>query len=224
MLSKIFSTDIFYRWLDRVNDYVAKNSLDPVQPDLTEAFKERESVKDLLDNFEEVQQELLQAARYATPIQGDMFFEEDITNDGKWHKFILKWYSRPTPNARVQCPKTLGILKRHKDIRLAMVSCLEPQARIEPHEGPWRGSVRVHIGLKTPNRRECYIEVAGTQYYWMDGQVLAFDDTYEHYVWNSTLYPRIILFLDIERKMKTWHSKLLVWFLNRTVARLSARD
>ena len=224
MLSKIFSTDIFYRWLDRVNDYVANNSLDPVQPNLTDTFKERDSVKELLDNFEEVQQELLLAARYATPIQGDLFFDEDITNDGKWHKFILKWYSRPTPNARIQCPKTLGILERHKDIRLAMVSCLEPNARIEAHEGPWRGSVRVHIGLKPPNRTDCYTMAAGQSVFWQDGQVLAFDDTYEHSVQNNTIYPRIILFLDVERRMKTWHSKFLVWFLNRTVARLSARD
>lgn len=224
MLSRIFSTDILYRWLDKVNAYVAKNSFDPVQANLTEVMAERKSIKDLLENFEEVQQELLQSARYATPIQGDMFFEEDITNDGKWHKFILKWYSRPTPNARVQCPKTLKILKRHKDIRLAMVSSLEPQARIEAHEGPWKGSIRVHIGLKTPNRKDCFIMVDGQSQFWNDGQVLAFDDTYEHYVQNNTLYPRIILFLDVERKMKSWHSKFVVWFLNRTLARLTARD
>jgi len=224
MLSRIFSTDIFYKGLDRINDYIANNSFDPVHANLTETFAKRACVTDLLDNFEEVQQELLQAAQYATPIQGDLFFDEDITKDGKWHKFILKWYSKPTPNARVQCPRTLEILGRHKDIRLAMVSHLEPKARIEAHSGPWRGSVRVHIGLQTPNSKNCFIMVDEQLQFWRDGQVLAFDDTYEHYVTNGTFYPRSILFLDVERKMKTWHSKFVVWLLNRTVARLSARD
>ena len=88
MLSRIFSTDILYRWLDKVNAYVAKNSFDPVQADLTEVMAERKSIKDLLENFEEVQQELLQSARYATP-DTEICSLKRISPMTGWHKFIL---------------------------------------------------------------------------------------------------------------------------------------
>ena len=224
MLS-FFSTDLFYSIMDRINGYVGKNSLDPVQPDMAGTMRERPCIKDLIDNFNEVKAELLAASAYSTSIQGDVFFGEDITNDGKWHKFILKWYSKPTPNAKIQCPRTLEILERHKDIRLAMVSILEPGARIHSHRGPWKGSIRCLLGIQTPNSEQCYLDVNdGNKLSFYDKELVAFDDTYDHFAINDTQDSRIVLFLDCERKMRTWHSKFFVWLANRTICRLTARE
>ena len=44
----------------------------------------------------------------------------------------------------------------------------------------------------------------------MDSDIVAFDDTYEHSVANNTNRSRIVLFLDIDRRMKyTWAQTIL---------------
>jgi beta-hydroxylase len=55
------------------------------------------------------------------------------------------------------------------------------------------------MGIFTPNDEKCNIIVGGDKYYWKDGEDVMFDDTIMHEVKNETNYPRVILFLDIER-------------------------
>lgn len=221
---KVFGGDGFYRLLDRLNVYISNNTLDPATPDVTEAMLSRPSIQGLLDYYPEIRKEILDCVDLATPIQGDLFFEEDITNDAKWDKLYIKWYKSPTKLAKAHMPTLVKVLEDHTDIRLAMVSILKPDARIHPHEGPWKGSIRVHLGIDVPNDERCFISVNGVQHYWENGGILGFDDTYVHHVMNGSKGSRVILFLDLERKMRTWHSRLLVWFMNRTVARLTARE
>lgn len=185
---------------------------------------QRQSVQDLLNYYPAIREEILAALPLATPIQGDLFFDEDITNDAKWDKLYIKWYKSPTKLAKANMPTLIEVLKDHTDIRLAMVSILKPDAQIHPHEGPWKGSIRVHLGIDVPDDDRCYISVNGRQHYWKNGKILAFDDTYVHHVINGSKDLRVILFLDVERKMRTWHSRLVVWLMNRTVARLTARE
>jgi hypothetical protein len=221
---KILDTPAAQRVINRINEWIYARSLDPVTPVLTETAEGRSCVQDLMGHFDEVEREVLAALPTATPIQGDMFFGTDITNDGLWDKIYLKWYNRPSARARELFPKTLEIIERHRDIHLAMVSILKPGARIWPHKGPWSGSIRVHIGVRTPQDLQCYIHVGGHRLVWMNGQMIAFDDTYIHEVRNKTDQPRIILFLDIERRMNGHIAQAIVRFLNLTVARLTTRE
>lgn len=222
--NKALNSDGFYSLLDRLNGYIGNNTSDPATPDLTEAMLTRASVQELLDSYPAIREEILDCLDLASPIQGDLFFEDDITNDAKWDKLYIKWYKSPTKLAKARLPKLVKVLEDHKDIRLAMVSILKPDAQIHPHEGPWKGSIRVHLGIDVPNDDRCYISVNGVQHYWRNGEILGFDDTYVHHVRNGSKDLRVILFLDLERKMRTWHGRFLVWFMNRTVARLTARD
>lgn len=222
--NKILSADTFFDVLDKINVYIAKNSLDPAYSVLTGTMLQRQSVQALLHSYPAIREEILKAIPLATPIQGDLFFEEDITNDAKWDKLYIKWYKSPTKLAKAHLPTLVEVLEDHNDIRLAMVSILKPDAQIHPHEGPWKGSIRVHLGIDVPSDDRCYISVSGRQYYWKNGKILAFDDTFVHHVENGSKDLRVILFLDVERKMRTWHSKFVVWFLNRTLARLTARE
>ena len=82
-----------------------------------------------------------------------------------------------------------------------MFSLLEPGAKIKPHYGPLRGIVRLHVGLDTPNDPECYILVDGKRYHWKDGEIVIFDDTYEHQVHNNTDKARMVLFCDVQRPL-----------------------
>lgn len=211
--------------IDRINRWVCKHSADPILPNLTKTAMERESVRDIMDHFPSIRDEILAALPYAQPIQGDMFFGPDITDDGKWDRIYIKWYAPPSKRAREIFPVTTQIIERHKDVHLAMISILRPGAKIKAHRGPWCGSFRVHVGVSTPKKSlRCQIVVANQVYFWRDGEVFAFDDTYWHSVHNDTDEARVILFLDVERKMEGWWRQSIVRFLNKTVARLTTRD
>ena len=56
--------------------------------------------------------------------------------------------------------------------------------------------LRIHLGLKIP-RKECGIEIGGTQLSWSEGEVLIIDDSFEHFVWNDSREERMIFILDI---------------------------
>jgi beta-hydroxylase len=209
--------------LDKVNGWIKRHSSDPLEPLLPNVLQ-RPSVQDFVNNFDAVKKEILHHRDVATLIQGDMFFGPDITRDGKWKRVYIKWYAPIKSKARTLFPRTCDLLDRHSDIHLAMVSVLEPGGVIHTHSGPWAGSIRVHIGLQTPNDPRCFIKINGISYWWTDGGIVAFDDTYDHFVVNSTLKSRIILFLDVERKMKTPFKQFVVNMLNRTLGRLTTRE
>lgn len=71
-----------------------------------------------------------------------------------------------------------------------------------PHEGPWSGVLRMHLGVDIPTDGEgCTLSVRGEQYQWKDGEVVVFDDTYEHFAINLTDHPRVVLFMDYMRPL-----------------------
>ena len=52
------------------------------------------------------------------------------------------------------------------------------------------------------DEEKCFIDVEGDRYHWKNGEVMIFDDTYNHYAVNGTDKLRVILFLDYMRPMK----------------------
>lgn len=220
---RLLETPLAQSMVDSVNGWIKRHSADPLEPFLPSVLQ-RPSMQVFVDCFPQIKKEILDRRDVATLIQGDMFFGSDITRDGKWKRIYIKWYAPIKEKARTLFPKTCDLLDRHPDIHLAMVSVLEPGGVILPHSGPWAGSIRVHIGLETPNDPRCYIEINGQGYWWTDGGMMAFDDTYDHFVVNSTKKSRVILFLDVERKMDTPFRQFILNVLNRTLGRLTTRD
>ena len=215
----------FISYLTEVlNPWIHRNSLDPTTTFLTDAILARQSAQDLLAALPIILDETARARHKASPIQGDLFFDSRVTNDGLWKKYYLKWYAKPSKRALTDFPATLAVINRHPDIHLAMLSILEPRATIHPHAGPWAGCIRVHIGLTTPNSPNCFISLNGQRYSWKDRELVAFDDTTQHWVVNDTETPRTVLFLDFERKMKSKRTQIILNLLNRTVGKLTTRE
>lgn len=133
-----------------------------------------------------------------------------------WKRFYLKWYGDELPSAATLCPATVDLLRRIPVIKAAMFAMLPPGSRLVRHRDPYAGSLRYHLGLVTPNHRQCFINVDGETYYWKDGESVMFDETYIHFAENSTDTDRIILFCDVERPM----SNPLARAFNRTFSRL----
>jgi beta-hydroxylase len=126
-----------------------------------------------------------------------------------WKRFYLKWYGEPLASAQALCPKTVELLNAIPGIKAAMFATLAPNSKLNPHRDPFAGSLRYHLGLITPNSRDCRIFVDGEEHAWGDGKDVVFDETFVHWVENRTDQTRVILFADVERPLRTrWMSAI----------------
>jgi beta-hydroxylase len=132
-----------------------------------------------------------------------------------WKRFYLKWYDDFLPSAKALCPKTTELLAKIPSVNAAMFTLLPPGSRLGAHRDPFAGSLRYHLGLMTPNSKDCNILVDGEPYYWKDGEAVMFDETYIHQAENKTDVTRVILFCDIERPL----SNRFMRAVNRTIGR-----
>ncbi|KPQ02281.1 MAG: beta-hydroxylase LpxO [Idiomarinaceae bacterium HL-53] len=128
-----------------------------------------------------------------------------------WSKFYLKWYGYTHDSAKRTCPNTVALISKLPQVKGAMFTLLPPGSKLTPHSDPFACSLRYHLGLKTPNDDNCWINVDNQQYSWRDGEALLFDETYVHHVSNNTDKHRLILMLDVERPMG-WIGKLVNFF------------
>jgi beta-hydroxylase len=159
----------------------------------------------LKNNWEKIRNEALHIYRSgnSTIIKGDMFFK-NIADNG-WKKFYIKWYGPITDESYSLCPITTKLIEQLPEIKLAMFSILEPGSKIKEHCGVFKGCIRYHLGLNCP--KESNIIVDGIKYNWKNGKDILFDDTYLHEVKNESDDIRVILFCDVERKMKNSFSQ-----------------
>jgi beta-hydroxylase len=162
-------------------------------------------------HFVIIQKELQSASEYAVSKRQDCaFFKNLTTDDNQWKQFILKWYAKKTSDtlALKMCPETCKILDEMPEVRLAMISILEPGAILFPHHGPFRGILRYHLCISCDDEsKKCLLVVNPDTahellYNWKTKHDMLFDDTYTHTVGNGTNTKRIVLFMDIDRPLK----------------------
>jgi beta-hydroxylase len=110
-------------------------------------------------------------------------------------------------------------LREVPSVKAAMFTELPPGGELRPHRDPYAGSLRLHLGLDTPNDDACFIDVDGQRYSWRDGEWTMFDETYIHWAQNGSSQNRIILFCDIERPMRWgWARGLNRFIAKRLIA------
>jgi hypothetical protein len=81
-------------------------------------------------------------------------------------------------------------------------SLLKPGQHIKPHYGLSNHSLTVHLPLLVPDN--CWLRVAGEKHIWRQGELVAFDDTFEHEAKNGSSEERVVLIFSI------WHPDLSV--------------
>jgi beta-hydroxylase len=171
----------------------------PVLP--VEQFPE---LKPLADNWQEIRDEGLrlfdEGFIRAAAKNNDWGFHSFFRSG--WKRFYLKWYEDFLPSAQQLCPKTVALLQSIPNVHGAMFTMLPPGAKLGAHRDPFAGSLRYHLGLRTPNSDDCHIYVDGIKCVWHDGEGLVFDETFIHRAENRTDQNRLILFCDVERPMK----------------------
>jgi beta-hydroxylase len=139
-----------------------------------------------------------------------------------WKRFYLKWYDEPLPSATALCPRSVELLQQVGIVKGAMFALLEAGGTLNEHRDPYAGSLRLHLGLSTPNDDRCRIYIDGEPYSWRDGQALMFDETYVHRAVNETTQDRIILFCDVERPLRVRFAERINDFICRHVMRETA--
>lgn len=136
-----------------------------------------------------------------------------ISTDRGWKTFLLAGYGfKSEKNIRL-CPETWRICQNIPGLITVMYSILEPGKHLPPHRGPYNGVLRLHLGLVVPEPREQLgIRVENQLYRWREGEVVIFDDAYEHEAWNRTPHTRVVLFVDFRKPLR-FPANLLNWLL-----------
>lgn len=137
----------------------------------------------------------------------------------QWKAFMLKSGTFIEENCAL-APKTAALLRPVGTVYNAFFSILEPHQYVSPHWGYYKGFVRYHLGVVIPGNNagnQCWLRVntdrddnaqrdkklieRGPKYYWRNGRGVMFDDTNLHDAANDSDEVRVVLWLDVARKL-----------------------
>ena len=184
-------------------------------------FKDLDQIRDNWEVFREEALKLYEIGHIkASQNYDDLGFNSFFKRG--WKRFYLKWYDDYLPSAREMCPKSVELLEKIPSVHAAMFALLPPGGKLVAHRDPFAGSLRYHLGLKTPNSDACRIYIDGEPYAWHDGEDIVFDETYIHRALNEADTDRIILFADIERPMRGPVARAINRFFRYFFVRASA--
>lgn len=123
-----------------------------------------------------------------------------IAPPGKWKSFFLWGYGYRLDANLARCPVTAEAVSRVPGLNSAFFSILAPGAHIPRHRGVTKAILTAHLGLIVPRRRDaCRMRVDDQIVHWTDGEILVFDDTFHHEVWNDAEETRVILLIQFRR-------------------------
>ncbi len=144
---------------------------------------------------EEVEDDLLR--RRGTLAQNFDPYGFDVAG---WRTLNLWTYLRRYPQNCARLPRTARILAAVPRLTSAYVNLLEPHTRIPAHYGDSNTIQRCHVGIVVPGDVDaCGLQVGTERRGWREGGALVFCDAHEHFAWNDTDRPRVILVFDVMR-------------------------
>ncbi|XP_050025800.1 aspartyl/asparaginyl beta-hydroxylase-like isoform X1 [Dermacentor andersoni] len=130
---------------------------------------------------------------------------ENLRDSGDWKQFeIFARGKKIERNCRL-APKTCALIGQIPDAAgckrgQAKFSVMHPGTHVWAHVGPTNCRLRSHLGLVVPPKVR--IRVANETREWKEGNVLMFDDSFEHEVWHEGDSLRLVLIVDF------WHPDL----------------
>lgn len=130
---------------------------------------------------------------------------ENLRDVGDWKQFDLFARGRKIAAHCAKTPFTCKIIETFPAARFCKrgqvkFSVMHPGTHVWPHCGPTNCRIRAHLGLKVPEKT--FIRVATQTRSWSEGELLIFDDSFEHEVWHNGTQVRLVLIVDV------WHPDL----------------
>ncbi|VAW04542.1 hypothetical protein MNBD_ALPHA01-915 [hydrothermal vent metagenome] len=171
-------------------------------------------IKEIEPHFDAVKQEVLE--NLDLDADGMPYLSPDMPLSGEdWDKIVGKreWcsvhlYKQGKPNRDVigKFPRLGKILKKlplsiiDGNPSEVFISVLNPETRIPPHFGVSNNVLTVHFPLVVPEG--CYLRAGEHTQMQKEGEILAFDDSYDHEAYNPSKDVRIVLIFEV------WHPDL----------------
>lgn len=123
-----------------------------------------------------------------------------VNSTGDWREAVLLGAGespRVAPQTRQwlqqHCPDAVSLARQGGGE--VIVSVLAPHTHIAPHCASTNLRWTAHLGLRIPPKGRVQIRIADDWHSWQEGQVLVFDDSYEHEVVNDSDEIRVVLLL-----------------------------
>jgi aspartate beta-hydroxylase len=118
-----------------------------------------------------------------------------------WEAFFFYRHGERFDANHARCPQTSAVLESIELCRIAdqtpeiCFSVLKPGSHIMPHYGVSNVRLVMHLPLLVP--LDCALNVIDAgEHHWREGQLMMFDDTYQHEAWNRSDTTRIVLLMD----------------------------
>lgn len=141
-----------------------------------------------------------------------------VTGNGPapaWDAFFFYRHGQRIDAHHARCPQTSALLERIERCEIAgqapeiCFSLLAPGSHILPHYGVTNTRLVMHLPLLVPTGCALNIVDAG-EHHWREGELVMFDDTFQHEAWNHSDMPRVILLMDCWNPELTIEERLAV--------------
>jgi aspartate beta-hydroxylase len=157
--------------------------------------------KSLSNGFAAIRKELDSLLReYSFPTHPEINI---LAARGSWSEFRFYGKGKRWAESCNRCPRTTEIVESISGAASAgsvFFASASPDTHLIAHCGPHNLRIRSHLGLIIP--KGCRMRVGSETREWCEGEVLVFDDSFEHEVWTEGPGKRIVLLLDV------WHPEL----------------
>jgi aspartate beta-hydroxylase len=123
-----------------------------------------------------------------------------------WTGFYFYRHGEKREDNCAACPRTAEALARVPLVHVrdhgpeVLFSVFTPGTHLLPHRGVTNTRLVAHLPLIIP--QDCALRVGEELHQWVPGQVVVFDDTYEHEAWNRSAQTRVVMIFDV------WHPGL----------------
>jgi aspartyl/asparaginyl beta-hydroxylase (cupin superfamily) len=126
-------------------------------------------------------------------------------NDEGWKIYPIRLASKNVNTAKHNFPKLTELLDQCPHISSCLVSILDGKTYIPVHNGYYKGFLRYMLPITIPKEypNEVFLCNNYQKYNWVEGKGVLWDDLYPHKVYNNTSQKRIVLYMDVERKLPT---------------------
>ena len=118
-----------------------------------------------------------------------------------WDAYFFYRHGKRYDENNLRCPKTSAALDAVELCHVARqapevcFSVLRPQSTIVAHYGVTNTRLVMHLPLIVP--RGCALNIIGAgEHHWREGELMMFDDTFQHEAWNNSDEPRLIVLMD----------------------------
>lgn len=164
----------------------------------------------LMDAFPRIREEALRVVRedaalpeFIKPPPGQPMskYLGGDSPEPSWQAFFFYRHGKRYDENHARCPQTSQVLESIELCRIQeqapeiCFSVLRPRTVIKPHYGVTNARMVTHLALEVPEN--CALNVCGIEARrWREGELLMFDDTYEHEAWNHSARTRIIILMD----------------------------